>query len=701
MSTWNFECPADATSAYPQLNLSQHSIDKIDSRLFQAHHDSPNLNRFFSQASGSNKLENIKISRIKGKMNKICENMVSLAKEAFSFLEEGNTLRVLRKKNEFKPDFLRGVWKNYKKFLTRSVKAVQKVFEDEKEFNAVLFTEKYLETCMLNFKFFFVHLYEMATKFYAKKRTNQVSWISQNPSLARRKRKFSFEDPNLQLRCGRKGQLGSLQRVVEASADLSKSSVTSHSMSPEMVKNKMEKMLSKILSRHSLKVSLNSSRDSPNWTQQIHGPGTPEQGLARERSHSSVLKDVCDGLEAIHYSQNNTNNFVIANCEDLQRGQGLSAEDKGSRKRGSYSRIFEEEDSAGEDDLQSMQNFLIETTDNFIATRKPSWLDKDKPDVAPSKLLIGIGGENESKMDRKDKSREMKMNAKGAGLRKITRKKWTSQEDEHLLKFLKSTFPKKISSEQIVALGFKLNRTKSSISNRLKILKKNHKPELERITEEMVDSALPKTRPSLRQTCSSRKKSRTSKLQMESPTWRTQNISDSNPNVTIGSDSLTKQQSIEKSRSSERYCLILKTFKTIQPLLDEQERSLIEIQNFLRVDTEAQFAWLVDHLQELRTMCKIRSREAVFIRMREVVIKTLQQKKENFWPEGGYSAILDFVFTSFYHQDFGQMCLRDIKEKVVGQFNFDMNIDSFDEQFVQFLQHSQYFLISRKEVYFI
>jgi hypothetical protein len=695
-------------------------MDKIDSRLFGTFNESPDLKRFFAQSSGKGDIEDIKISRIKNKISRICENLISVSQEAFSVLEEGNTIRVLKKKSEFKPEFLRGIWKNYKKFLTKSVKSVQKIFDNEKDFNIMCFTEKYLETCLLNLKCFFVHLYEMATKFYAKKRTDQVSWISQKKECVSglrigwpQKRKFSFEEASKKRSCWRKECQGtSKQRGCKASVELSKSSFTSESMSPEMVKNKMEIVLSELLSKHTPQLKLNSSKESPNWMRSINSKDTPSKEGPRKRRKSSIIQDVFDGLEAIHYSQGNTNRFFLAKCE------GIGHEDDEeellkhhSSKRNSYSGIFEEGDEE-DNNFQSMQNFLIETNENFIATRKPSWLDKDKSEN-PIMNNVKLESNWLTRVDERqelvpEKSEEYCDYGKNEVLevkskKKIIRKKWTPEEDKILFDFLKETYPKKIISSQILNLAEQLNRTKSSISNRLKMLKKNKKKELEKITEEMIGTVLPKTRHSLRQTNSSRNKSKGTHIKEESQNpFSSNNIDSCNTFKTeMRSQHMFSNPKSEQSISRERYIKILETFKAIQPLISEKEQSFIEIQNYLKVETEWQFNTLVDHIEELKTICKIRSREAVFIQMREVVVKTLQQKKENFWPEGGYSAILDFIFTSFYHQDFAQLSLKEIKEKVIGQFNFDMNIESFDEQFLQYLQNSQYFLISRKEVYFI
>ena len=292
MAQWNIEFSDCMNSPLPKLQNSPNSIDKIDYKIFEEYNISPDLNRFFSQASEKNNIKNLKISRIKKKISKICEDMINISNEAFLFMEEGNALQVLKKKSEFKPEFLRGIWKNYKKFLSRSVKSITKIFQNEKEFNIVMFVEKYLETCLLNLKFFFVHLYEMATKFYAKKRTNQVLWNSKIPNQKERaltrKRKYSCEESNLKIRSNIKQRQESFKRKREEHADLSKSSVTSESMSPEMVKNKMEKILSRILSTKKSFDNFNQNNERPNWVNQISPNQTPEQNNSFENKKSST-----------------------------------------------------------------------------------------------------------------------------------------------------------------------------------------------------------------------------------------------------------------------------------------------------------------------------------------------------------------------------------------------------------------------------
>ena len=219
----------------------------------------------------------------------------------------------------------------------------------------------------------------------------------------------------------------------------------------------------------------------------------------------------------------------------------------------------------------------------------------------------------------------------------------------------------------------------------------------------MIDSVLPQSQTSQKLTNNSKTKGTKHQLEIEGQeTTSRGNVTISHSGTSscllnINSKNIFKQDSL----SNDRYCHILKTFEVVKPFISGNEKSFNEIQNFLKIETEQQFNLLVNHLETLKQMCKLQSREAVFIVMRDVVINTLQEKKENFWPEGGYSAILDFIFTSFYHKNFEKMSLQEIKEKVIGQFNFDIKMQSFDEEFVQYLQQSQYFLISRKEVYFI
>ena len=660
MAQWNLDYSHSIERSSRNLEKSPDFINKIDSKIFESFYDSPDLNRFFKQASNHVNIEKKKISQIKKKISKVCEQMISISKEAFCFLEEGNTLQVLKKKSEFKPEFLRGVWKNYKKFMEKGFRNAERAFQTERDFNIVVFVERYLETCLLNLKFFFVHLYEMATKFYAKRRTNQVSWNSQRiPFGEKKKRKFSCEELDSKNLC-RRHKRG---KQKEDSADLSKS-VTSESMSPEMMRNKMETQLSKLLSMKFSK----REKEGPNWLKKINQNESPESESWRERGDSEILKEVCLGLKDMHYSQNPNNQFVIANCEGFKEEGGLEIEKEAVS--GSPSLDFE---ILKEDNLRSMQDFLIENNENFLATRKPSWLDNDQ--------MEAIRKEEERR--REGEKREENV------CKKIKRRKWLEEENEILMAFLREIYPKAVSSSKIVELANKLNRSKSSISNRLRILKKNRKKELEQIAEKMIGSALSKAEISNRQTLTYEKKSKENQLKIEEEATKP---SEAN---------LKRKTQKGKQVFPERYFVILETFKAIEPFISGEERSFNEIQTFLKVETESQFSTLVDHLEELKQMCKLRSREAVFILVREVVVKALRQKKENFWPENGYSAILDFIFTSFYHKNFVKMSLRELKEKVIGQFNFDVQVESFDEQLLQYLRQSQYFLFSRKEVFFI
>ena len=80
----------------------------------------------------------------------------------------------------------------------------------------------------------------------------------------------------------------------------------------------------------------------------------------------------------------------------------------------------------------------------------------------------------------------------------------------------------------------------------------------------------------------------------------------------------------------------------------------------------------------------------------------MQREGSRFWEKGGYSAILDFVFTSFYHQNFEKMSLKVLKIKVIKQFDLlDSTIQSFDNQFIQFLFDSQFFYMVDENVFFI
>lgn len=681
MALWNLDLSNEMHPPSPRNRKTSHSIDKIDFEIFSPMRDSPDLGRFFSHVSAKGHGEGLKTANIKKKISRVCEDMMRISKEAVSFLEEGNALQVLRKKSEFKPDFLRGIWKNYKRFISRSVKSLQLVFAHSQESNIAAFVEKYLETCLLNLKFFFVHVYEMATKFYAKKRAHQVSWdCGFSPARSTRKRKFSCEIANS------KGSRR-VKQPLDESADLSKSSVTSKSMSPELTKNKMEKMLSQVLSIKHGRRRLRSERGSSGNVR-----GTPQNELRSLSRKSSILKDVFEGLGAIHSSDHSSANFIIANCDELIEPSRNMPEPKLDD-----SLNYDLSDANGQLD---MQQFLVGTNDSFLAKRKPSWLDKDPTEGAAKDTHPRQEVFLEERLERVEEEVEeedmCKFGVNQKTQQKKRRRKWLRSEDEVLLAFLRNVFPKSVASTELVELASKLGRSKSSISNRLRVLKKSHKHEFQNLASQIIGSVLSKTHedPTLKTTSEQESKKTKRELKIESHT----NPSSKNT-LTSGWGELTNQRT--KGGLGERYSWILKTFTALEPLLSSGEKTFEEVQNFLKVERDEQFRLLVDHLQDLRQMCKIQSREAVFIEMREAVKMTLQQKKQNFWPEGGYSAILDFIFTSFYHKNFAKMTLREIKEKVIGQFNFDVQIRCFDEQFLQFLRQSQYFLISRKEVFFL
>ena len=680
MALWNLDLSNDMHATPPRTRKSSHSIDKIDYQIFSPMRDSPDLGRFFSRASISGHVEGLKTAGFKKKISRVCEDMIRISREAVSFLEEGNALQVLRKKSEFKPDFLRGLWKNYKRFLTRSVKSLQSVFEQPQDSNVTAFVEKYLETCLLNLKFFFVHLYEMATKFYAKKRAHQVSWDCglSNPCPLR-KRKFSCENADTR-GSGRVGQ------PCGESADLSKSSVTSKSMSPDLAKNKMEKLLTQLLTTNRIKTP--SSRAEPKTHRRTRR--TPHKKSGSLSRKSSILKDVFEGLGAIHSSDHNSANFIIANCDALvESGKPLPGPNLGDSLN--Y-------DSSDDNTQFDRQYFLGGTHDSFLAKRKPSWLDKDLAEGLQKEGHSKQDGPREEPLERVEEESEEEVSVRPPPqpMSKKKRRKWLKSEDEVLLVFLRRVFPNSVSSAEMVQLASKLGRSKSSISNRLRVLKKAHKHEFQNMAGRIMGSVLSQTQEGPPRRTDSQQQSNNPKQSIECESHTHPSTGNHPPSSWIA-----PHNPRAKTETGERYSRILKTFAAIEPLLSSGEKTFVEVQNFLKVEREEQFHKVVDHLQELRQMCKLRSREAVFIEMREVVVKRLQQKKQGFWAEGGYSAILDFIFTSFYHKNFTQMTLREIKDKVIGQFNFDVGIRCFDEQFLQFLRQSQYFLISRKEVFFL
>lgn len=155
--------------------------------------------------------------------------------------------------------------------------------------------------------------------------------------------------------------------------------------------------------------------------------------------------------------------------------------------------------------------------------------------------------------------------------------------------------------------------------------------------------------------------------------------------------------------SAETFNQLNRLLSHIEPFIKTDGATFTEICERLECpESENEKNKLQQQLVRLKEMCKINSRKEMYILVRPEISLRLQQQGSRFWEKGGYSAILDFIFTSFYHQNFQEMSLKILKNKVVCQFDLlDSSIQSFDQQFIQFLQESQFFLLIDRDVFFV
>ena len=510
---------------------ANNSMERIDWKVLNHGSPSPGLDRFFLQAESqpSNPdLAKIKISRIKKKIVKICDNMIQISEQAFGVLEEGNTRLVLNKKAEFRQSFLKKIWRYQKRFMNRTRKGLGKMFSEKDQiFQCSSFVEKYLEMCMLNLKTFFVQVYGLSTKYYANKRgqapegqideTTQSKSNHENRFLRKTKRCWK-ESMNRKF---------SSKNEKEFSASHSKSSITSESKSPKSFKNKMEICLESVISKldkkrefvskrgsfedvYRRKASSNSFQMSNAWANKLDAP------VNRSRIDSfdnwSPLRDIWREMGGDADGRRKKGRFLMANCGELK---GVDEQ-----------MILEEQE--GIMDLNASVDYLKQSQ-SFLAVRKPSWLENQCHDIVrinerknsnniSKKFLksktkdfkdLGILNRNQDNctsvtpgnshhthtisnhhQNQQNPMKTQSHRSKGKMIPKNTGRKWKTEEDEYVLKLLQSTYPKKPTSENIKNLANDLGRSESSIKYRIRILKKKHREYFQNLAGDIMSSVV-------------------------------------------------------------------------------------------------------------------------------------------------------------------------------------------------------------------
>lgn len=643
----------------PRNHSRANSLERIDSRIFEDKNENLDLQKFFSGISEESKKNGYRLTAAKKKMEDHCSKMIQVSQEAFKILEQTNSKYVLRKKNELKNGLMKGLWNNFKKFIDKINKNFDSVFKNQSELDFSSLTEKYLEVCLFNLKYFYEKIFFLSTKKYSKHKFDD-----------QRHHKFSFDEGG---RNYTDDFCNMNKRENVESSGLSKRSVTSESFKSEKYENEMQKCLNALIQCKKLPVRKFSSSSNSFFLDKKCNNNKDSHNISFENSfpnkdhNNHALDEICMEIGSFYPN----NNFIMANCDRLSipsENENYSIfGNENQRKKNRYNSFESNNHSFGFD---IKEDVIINSKPNDIFTNNKQIIEEeDEEENTTTNKLVS------------EKNIEFTLTNSNWNIDEgKKRRKWKQQEDDFLLQVLIDNFPNKPNKKICKYISEKLQRSNESLKKRFNIIKKNNSELFSEMKLKIINSI----------TETKSKENQTIPMNVHSK--------QSDISLSINKKNIFNETS--QTSNSIKWCK--STFNKIKDYIKDEPKRFDQIYLFLKLDSENERMRLESDLINLQEICKLRASEEKFVFIKVKIKEALMKPDPGIFNKDNYSAILDYIFTSFYYIDFEPIMYSELKVKVINHFeNLQENISNFDEQFQNYLLQSQFFSIQRKEIYFI